>query len=671
MLGYQLFFLFSSSAFFLLATAGISDQQPVAFWCNNTEFYASNSTFRSNLDSLLSDLTSNATRPDGFYNSTSGDGNDTAYGLFMCRGDLSPEACAACVRKAGAYILLPCPNYKTAFTWYDECMLRYSWRPMFGELNDNFPSIVLYSQYDPTTDNLMDQVGTALGKVANRTTGDDGSGKRYATEEARVGGGVNGTIYCAGQCTPDIPDTDCEDCMTNAIQLLVSEKGNRVLFPSCNVRYEVYSFYNRAAAASPPPPPPIALPPSLDSTIPPSPTPGNKDHSSSSKDIIVIVLPICGFIIIIAILCLVRIKHGKGRIAKHQKTDVTGLLNEEFYQYNLATIQDITKGFSSESKIGEGGYGFVYKGKLPDGQEVAIKRLSKCSDQGVQEFKNEVEVVAKLQHRNLVRLLGYCSEGEERILVYEFVPNKSLDYFLFDPENQYLLDWSRRYKIIGGIVRGMLYLHQDSRLRIIHRDLKASNILLDANMNAKIADFGTAKISSLDQTQQNTSRIVGTYGYMSPEYALYGEYSVKSDIFSFGVLLLEIVSGRKNRRFLLTKEAQHLLSYAWDQWKDGTPLEILDPVLEESHNIEEVIQCIHIGLLCVQDIAENRPTMGEVMLMLTSYSIRSWPSPSKPAFYRCGGSGGVSRDYLGHENSSLTTHSSSYFINTPSPAMEI
>ncbi|KAK0579377.1 hypothetical protein LWI29_025359 [Acer saccharum] len=158
-----------------------------------------------------------------------------------------------------------------------------------------------------------------------------------------------------------------------------------------------------------------------------------------------------------------------------------------------------------------GGFGEVYKGVLPNGQEIAVKRLSKRSGQGVEEFKNEVVVVAKLQHRNLVRLQGFCLEGEEKILVYEFVPNKSLDYFLFDLEKQRQLDWNTRYKIIGGIARGILYLHEDSRLRIIHRDLKASNVLLDGDMNPKIADFGMARIFGVDQTQGNTNRIVGTY----------------------------------------------------------------------------------------------------------------------------------------------------------------
>ncbi|XP_040377653.1 G-type lectin S-receptor-like serine/threonine-protein kinase At4g27290 [Oryza brachyantha] len=215
--------------------------------------------------------------------------------------------------------------------------------------------------------------------------------------------------------------------------------------------------------------------------------------------------------------------------------------------FDLGTIAAATDGFSINNKLGEGGFGPVYKGKLDDGQEIAVKTLSKTSVQGLEEFKNEVLLIAKLQHRNLVRLLGFSISGQERILVYEYMANKSLDYFLFEKSNSVLLDWQVRYRIIEGITRGLLYLHQDSRYRIIHRDLKASNVLLDKEMTPKISDFGMARMFGSEETEINTRKVVGTYGYMSPEYAMDGVFSVKSDVFSFGVLLLEIISGRRNR----------------------------------------------------------------------------------------------------------------------------
>ncbi|KAL3577589.1 hypothetical protein D5086_019093, partial [Populus alba] len=217
--------------------------------------------------------------------------------------------------------------------------------------------------------------------------------------------------------------------------------------------------------------------------------------------------------------------------------------------FNIDELACATNNFSVSNKLGQGGFGPVYKGTLTDGREIAVKRLSKNSRQGLDEFKNEVKHIVKLQHRNLVRLLGCCIERDENMLVYELLPNKSLDFYIFDETRSLLLDWPKRYNIINGIARGLLYLHQDSRLRIIHRDLKTSNILLDYEMNPKISDFGLARSFGENETEANTNKVAGTYGYISPEYANYGLYSLKSDVFSFGVLALEIVGGYRNRGF--------------------------------------------------------------------------------------------------------------------------
>ncbi|XP_016449873.1 G-type lectin S-receptor-like serine/threonine-protein kinase CES101 isoform X2 [Nicotiana tabacum] len=236
-------------------------------------------------------------------------------------------------------------------------------------------------------------------------------------------------------------------------------------------------------------------------------------------------------------------------------------LRHDIQIFSLETIHVATNNFWSANKLGEGGYGPVYKGMLVDGQEVAIKRLSTSSGQGLVEFQNEIKLIAKLQHTNLVRLLGCCVEGEEKILVYEYMMNKSLDFFLFDASRRDTLKWNIRLNIIEGVAQGILYLHKYSRLRVIHRDLKASNILLDDNMNPKISDFGLARIFGKQEFEANTERIVGTYGYMSPEYAMNGIVSMKADVFSFGVLVLEILNGKRNNSCYHLERPLNLIGY--------------------------------------------------------------------------------------------------------------
>ncbi|XP_077254017.1 G-type lectin S-receptor-like serine/threonine-protein kinase At4g27290 isoform X2 [Tasmannia lanceolata] len=299
--------------------------------------------------------------------------------------------------------------------------------------------------------------------------------------------------------------------------------------------------------------------------------------------------------------------------------------------YDLATVANATDNFSKENKLGEGGFGPVYRGKLADGQEIAVKRLSRHSQQGPNEFMNEVKLIAKLQHRNLVRLLGWCIRGEERMLIYEYMQNKSLDSIIFDETKRALIDWQKRFNIILGIARGLLYLHQDSRLRIIHRDLKPSNVLLDDKMNPKISDFGMARIFGGDQMEANTNRVVGTYGYMSPEYAMDGHFSEKSDVFSFGVLVIEIVSGQKTRGFFHAEEGLNLLGHAWKLWTEGESMNLMDPSMGVSYSMSEALRCIHVGLLCVQERAEERPTMSSVVLMLGSENP-TLPQPKEPGF---------------------------------------
>ncbi|KAF3450114.1 hypothetical protein FNV43_RR06194 [Rhamnella rubrinervis] len=302
--------------------------------------------------------------------------------------------------------------------------------------------------------------------------------------------------------------------------------------------------------------------------------------------------------------------------------------------FDFDSILVATNHFSVTNKLGQGGFGSVYKGKLHDGTDIAVKRLSSNSGQGIEELKNEMILISKLQHRNLVRLLGCCIYKEEKLIIYEFMPNKSLDFFLFDSRRRSELNWERRFNIIHGVAKGLLYLHRDSSLRVIHRDLKASNILLDGKMNPKISDFGLARIFQESIDLANTHRVVGTIGYMSPEYVMGGMFSEKSDVYSFGVLLLETVSGKRNTSFHDCDQQLSLIAHAWQLWSEGRALELMDEaLLADSYSSADVVRCVEIGLVCAQDHPTDRPTMPEVVLMLTDNYQTHRPKPQRPLFF--------------------------------------
>ncbi|KAK4258888.1 hypothetical protein QN277_005286 [Acacia crassicarpa] len=614
---------FSATHFILLALfpflSFTTEASPIfsSHACTDSLTYKPNSTVEANLNVLLSVLTSNASLHDGFFRTTLAQGTPAVInGLFLCRGDTTPNLCQECVADAAKEIRRRCPNQTESIIWYDVCLLRYS----NNTFNNIVPSTDL-SNNSSIASAELDQFNQLLSNMLQNLAGeakDSQTGKKFATGQVNLGSSQ--TLYGLEQCYPDLSPFDCNMCIQSAIGALPNccsnKKGASVLLPACNIRYELYPFYNITQTSSAAPVPP-------------------RSGKSNILIIVAIIVPIIVSVtLFVAACCFLRKRASKNKkYNTFTENDIgNDLTDVESLQFELATIEAATKRFSDENKIGQGGFGAVYKGILQNGQEIAVKRLSVTSLQGALEFKNEAALVAKLQHRNLVRLLGFCLEGREKILVYEYIPNKSLDHFLFDSEKKAMLNWSRRYKIIMGIARGILYLHEDSQLRIIHRDLKASNVLLDANMNPKISDFGMARIFHGEQTQVNTRRIVGTFGYMSPEYAMRGQFSVKSDVFSFGVLVLEIVTGKKNTELYQSHEADDLLSYAWTNWTQKTPLEMLDPTLRGSYSRNEVIRCIHIALLCVQENPSDRPSMATIALMLNSYSV-TLSLPRQPAAY--------------------------------------
>ncbi|XP_019194220.1 PREDICTED: G-type lectin S-receptor-like serine/threonine-protein kinase At4g27290 [Ipomoea nil] len=367
-----------------------------------------------------------------------------------------------------------------------------------------------------------------------------------------------------------------------------------------------------------------------------------RSSGKKQKILIVTLLPLGGVLVLTLILVVYYRRKKKNSELKHEvsrwhnKGDHNNESNKDEFElpvFDLSTLNKATDNFLIGNKLGEGGFGPVYKGVLESGEEIAVKRLSKTSTQGQNEFKNEALFIAKLQHRNLVKMIGYCIEGEEKMLIYEFLPNGSLDSFIFDETQSRLLDWPKCFHIINGIARGLMYLHQDSRLRIVHRDLKASNILLDINMESKISDFGIARSFGGNEIEANTNRVVGTYGYIAPEYAVRGLYSVKSDVFSFGVLVLEIISGKKNTKFFDPDNDINLLGHAWKLHKEGRSMELVEPHLSDTTSLStsEVVRSIHVALLCVQQRPEDRPSMSSVIVMLNNEGVL--PQARQPGFF--------------------------------------
>ncbi|CAG7887195.1 cysteine-rich receptor-like protein kinase 29 isoform X2 [Brassica rapa] len=612
------------------------------FNCVDRGNFTANSSFAGNLNRLVSSLSSLTSKPYGFYNLSSGDSSgEKAYAIGLCRREVKRDDCLRCIQTAARNLTEQCPRSKQAVVWYTQCMFRYSNRTIYGR-KETDPTLS-YRAGEKISSNI-DEFERLQRELLNRLKGiaaAGGGNRKYAQGNSSGSPGYR-RFYGSAQCTPDLSEEDCNDCLIYGFESIPSccdsEIGLRWLCPSCNFRFETWRFYEFEADLEADPPGSAG-----------SPTPAARTEEKTgkskggSKVVIAIVIPIVLVALFAICLCLgLKWKKNKSRdrVKVLGSSHLSGSVAEDEFSNTDSLLVDFenlkaaTNNFSPENELGRGGFGSVYKGVFSHGQEIAVKRLSGTSGQGDLEFKNEILLLAKLQHRNLVRLLGFCIHGQERLLVYEFIKNASLDHFIFDLEKRQVLDWGVRYKMIGGVARGLLYLHEDSRYRIIHRDLKASNILLDQEMNPKIADFGLAKLFDQGQTMTHrfTNRIAGTYGYMAPEYAMHGQFSVKTDVFSFGVLVIEIITGKRNNngRGSDDDDAEDLLSWVWRSWREDVILSVIDPSLTTGSR-NDILRCIHIGLLCVQESAASRPTMASVALMLNSNSF-TLPTPSRPAF---------------------------------------
>ncbi|KAL6332162.1 hypothetical protein AAG906_001876 [Vitis piasezkii] len=542
--------------------------------------YTPNSPFENNLKGLLQSLSSN-THLTGFNSASVGSNTNQVHGRALCRGDVAAQDCKNCVENASQEIMKVCKS-EEAIIWYEFCQVQYSYQ-MF--------SVMVYTGKYPDSNSQKKNVSDPghfysfqkdlMGNLTNDAAFDHAK-LMFAVGETKLS--RNLTIYGLVQCTRDQPGGFCSNCLMSAFGDLSgcckTHEGGTIL-RSCNMRFEVHRFYKVPTV--------------------------NAGEWKMWMLVLVICIPIFAPAVLIGS-CILYRRGTKGtqNVAMIQEGSLLG--PQELPFMDFATVKAATDNISDSNKLGQGGFGTVFNSKK------AVKKIMARAE----EVKNEIILIAKLQHRNLVRFLGCGIEGDEKLLIYEFMPNKSLDIFIFDEEKELQLNWETRHNIINGIARGLLYLHEDSRLKIIHRDLKPNNVLLDHDMVAKISDFGMARIFCEKQNAANTRRIVGTYGYMAPEYAMEGIFSVKSDAFSFGVILLEIISGKRNSGFYLTQLAPTLLAYAWRLWNEGKELEFVDSLLTESCPAEEILRCVHIGLLCVQEDPADRPTMSMAHFLIRS-----------------------------------------------------
>lgn len=413
-------------------------------------------------------------------------------------------------------------------------------------------------------------------------------------------------VYALAQCWNSVGSHGCTECLEKAgkaVKGCAPRREGRGLNAGCYLRYSTEKFYNNRGEA--------------------------EKGSGQTGVIVASVLSAAAFLM----LFLFAAFAGYGRLLKIKKEcsnlgQISTSISRTGLNFKYETLEKATDYFNPSRKIGQGGAGSVYKGTLPNGKTVAVKRLIFNTSHWVEEFFNEVNLISGIQHKNLVQLLGCSIEGPESLLVYEYVPNRGLDQFIFDKNKVKILSWEQRFDIIVGTAEGLAYLHGGAQVRIIHRDIKGSNVLLDENLTPKIADFGLARCLAADETHLSTG-IAGTLGYMAPEYLVRGQLTEKADVFSFGVLVLEIVCGRRNNAFI--EDRGSLLQTVWNLYRTGKLAEAVDPFLREKFPAKEASHVLQIGLLCTQASVALRPSMDEIVQMLTNRDCEI-PIPTKPPF---------------------------------------
>ncbi|KAL4385666.1 hypothetical protein GQ457_15G003470 [Hibiscus cannabinus] len=548
-------------------------------------------------------------RESGFGTSVTGSGLDTNYGLAQCYGDLTSLDCVLCYAEART-VLPQCYPFNGGRIFLDGCFMRAENYSFFEEYRGPDDRAVC-GNTSRKGSNFRGSARRAVTHAVAAALGNEG----YAKARVAVSG-TNESAYALVNCWKTLNNTSCKSCLENASTSILGclpWSEGRALYTGCFIRYSDIDFLNK------------------------------EPRTGISRGIIVIIVVcIVSFLVVLAIGVATGVYIWKYRYIQRKRRGSNDaekyvkLLHDSNLNFKYSTLERSTGSFNDVNKLGQGGFGTVYKGVLPDGREIAIKRLFFNNRHRAADFYNEVNIISSVEHKNLVRLLGCCCSGPESLLVYEFLPNKSLDRFIFDPSRGKVLNWEKRYEVIVGTVEGLVYLHEKSETKIIHRDIKASNILLDSKLRAKIADFGLARSFQEDQSHISTA-IAGTLGYMAPEYLAHGQLTEKADVYSFGVLLLEIIMGKQNNMSKEQEYSDSIIAVAWKQFQSGTVEEIYDPNLmlhnhhHDSNTRNEVARVVQIGLLCTQEIPSLRPSMSKVLQMLTRKE-EELPAPTNPPF---------------------------------------
>ncbi|XP_022776137.1 cysteine-rich receptor-like protein kinase 3 isoform X2 [Durio zibethinus] len=526
------FFLLFFFFFSLLAKLSLSDPRATqaALVCTNrTASTTGRQTFIANFLAVVETFTPLIVQQ-RYAAVVKGSGDTKVYGFGECMKDLDQNDCNVCFAQCKAQIL-SCFPYQLATlggrVFYDGCYLRYDDYNFFNESLSEEDQTVCAAN-DVASGNQTVFKVNVMQLVRNLSVE---APKNDGFFVGSVGRG-NVSVYGLAQCWELVNGSACEGCLANAVSRISSclpKEEGRVLNAGCYLRYSTERFYYNSTA------PPVV---------------GNRGRRKLAIIMATTFSAVALTLIIATAIFFVNEKLVKKRRESKQLGALSPILNKSKLNFSYESLEMATNYFNDSNKLGQGGSGSVYKGTLPNGKVVAIKRLFFNTRQWVDHFFNEVNLISGIYHKNLVKLLGCSITGPESLLVYEYVPNQSLHDYLFVKKDVEPLRWEARYKIVLGTAEGLAYLHEESKLRIIHRDIKLSNILLDEGLTPKIADFGLARLFPEDKTHISTA-IAGTLGYMAPEYVVFGKLTEKADVYSFGVLVIEITCGKRNKCFSL------------------------------------------------------------------------------------------------------------------------